>query len=387
MLRVLFVVMIATPLALVAPGAARAETLVSFVIEATPPDYQSPDLREPDFGGCVPGDWTDFPVSNPNYPNGVEVHNDAVTVVRAIREPLSWRPDLMTVHGIKGGNPTQNTATRAALHRRVSAGDYPEIAAIHLDAGVRPNPGVDIPYTGTVRFGPLLFDAVRGRSYADIESLQTNPAGDTLLINYRRGGSASIVVEQATPAKTRLRVDVAYDPTSAGLYLEATNMFKDAATNDTALIRWTDAGGVERVDPVMAFPGGTLSELTMLREVPSDHNSRGPDIRIGEFVFRDDGGGLVPGFLRVQNQSFATQCAEVDNVVLAFSLIPEPGSLILVATGAATLLLGALLRKGAARVPLPACPAVLCREASASLPDKPAVAPSGPPANRAATRP
>ena len=349
MLRVLFVVMIATPLAVGGSGVARAETLVSFVIEATPPNYQADDLRDPDFGGCDPGGWTDYPVSNPNYPHGVEVHNDGVTVVRAIREPLSWRPDLMTVHGTKSGGPAQDTATRAALHRRVSASDYPEIAAIHLDGGVRPNPAVDIPYTGTVRFGPLLFDAARGRSYADIESLQTNPAGDTLLINYRQGGSASIVVEQATPDKTRLRVEVDYDPTSRDLYFEATNMFKDAVTNDTALIRWTDAGGVERVDPVMAFPGGTLSELTMLREVPSDHNSLGPDIRIGEFVFRDDGGSLVPGCLRIQNQSFVTECAEVDNVVLAFSLVPEPGSLVLVTLGGVMLLLGAVSKKWAAR--------------------------------------
>ncbi len=352
MLRFLFVLMIGASLVTGSSSVARAETLVSFVIEATPPDYQSPDLRDPDFGGCDPGGWTDYPVPSPNYPNGVEVHNDTVTVVRAVREPLSWRPDLMTVYGTKSGSPAQDTATRAAFHRRTPAGDYPEIAAIHLDAGLRPNPAVDIPYTGTIRFGPLQFDVARGRNYADIESLLTSPDGSSLRLDYRQGGSATIVVEDATPTKTRLRVDVSYDPTSGGQYFEATNMFKDAVTNDTALIRWTDAAGVERVDPVMTFPGGTLSELTMLREVPSDHNSLGPDIRIGDFVFRDDGGSLVPGFLRVHNQSFVTECAEVDNVVLAFALIPEPGSLVLATTGLAMLLIGAMLRRRARRVPL-----------------------------------
>lgn len=311
-----------------------ADVLRSFVIEATPPDVTGPDLRGPDFSNCDGiGDafgqtFVDFDVPNPNAPHGREVHNDGTAVHRSVRDPKWWRDTdatgLMTMSGFFQGNFREEIAIRGALHWHNGVG-FPEILSFFEDGGVRPDAAADIPQTGTVRFGPMEFNDERGRRYADVKSIDMLADGRTLEFNYENGEKARLIVEQATPQKSRFRVEVEFAPDENGLLIETTNMFRDALVNDTALVRSVDMAGNELIHPVMEFPGGLLTEVTLFRDQHSTHNSLGPDIRIGEFMFEDDDGNLFAGPLLIENESVVTDCAEEDNVVIAFS-VPEPSA-------------------------------------------------------------
>ena len=213
-------VALASPLA-PAPCVLAADPLVSFVIEATRPDVVGPDMRGPDFSHCDGvGDafgqtFTDFPVASPNAPGGINVHDDGQAVHRSVRDPLWWRDSLMTMSGNVHGTFRQEVANRGALHWFNGVG-YPEILSFFEDGGVRPDVAFDVPQTGTVRFGPLEFNAERGRRFADVESIDMLPAGDTLRFNYGNGEQALLVVEQATPEKSRFRNEVAFAPNTNG---------------------------------------------------------------------------------------------------------------------------------------------------------------------------
>ena len=312
----------------VTPRLLAADPLVSFVIEATRPDVVGPDLRGPDFSNCDGvGDafgqtFEDFDVPSPNAPGGVNVHDNGTAVHRSVRDEEWWRDSLMTMSGSVHGSARQEVANRGALHW-FNGTDYPEILSFFEDGGVRPDVAFDIPQTGTVRFGPLEFNAERGRRFTDVESIDMLPSGKTLRFTYGSGEQALLTVEQATPEKSRFRVDVEFAPDDSGLVMETTNMFRDALVNDTALVRSVDRHGGEHVHPVMEFSGGLLTDVLLFREDYSEHNSLGPDIRIGEFMFENAEGERYLGPLLVENESVVTDCAEEDNVVLSFALPPS----------------------------------------------------------------
>lgn len=309
------------------PQLPAADPLVSFVIEATRPDVVGPDLRAPNFTNCDGiGDafgqtFTDFPVASPNAPGGINVHDDGMAVHRSVRDPQWWRDSLMTMSGYVHESFRQEVANRGALHW-FNGINYPEILSFFEDGGVRPDVAFDIPQTGTVRFGPLEYNSERRRRFADVERIDMLPSGDTLQFTYGNGEQALLIVEQATREKSRFRIEVDFSPNASGLVMETTNMFRDPLVNDTALVRSVDAEGETQVHPVLDFPGGLLTEVLLFRDEFSEHNSLGPDIRIGEFMFQDATGSRYPGPLMVANESVVTDCAEEDNVVLTFSVVP-----------------------------------------------------------------
>jgi hypothetical protein len=309
------------------PRLVAADSLVSFVIEATRPDVAGPDLRGPDFSNCNGiGDafgqtFMDFPVPSPNAPGGINVHDDGMAVHRSVRDPQWWRDSLMTMSGAVHGMPREEVANRGALHWFNGIG-YPEILSFFEDGGVRPDVAFDIPQTGTVRFGPLESNSERGRRFANVEAIDMLPSGDTLRFTYGNGEQALLIVEQANREKSRFRVEVGFSADASGLVMETTNMFRDPLVNDTAVVRSVDAKGFAQVHPVLEFPGGLLTDVLLFREEFSEHNSLGPDIRIGEFTFEDDAGVRYQGPVMVANESVVTDCAEEDNVVLSFSVVP-----------------------------------------------------------------
>ena len=91
--------------------------------------------------------------------------------------------------------------------------------------------------------------------------------------------------------------------------------------------------------PVLDFPGGLLTDVFLFRESYSRHNSLGPDIRIGEFMFEDAAGNRTQGPLSITNESVLTDCAEEDNVVLSFRVVPEPSQAFLAVSGLLVLVL------------------------------------------------
>ena len=321
---------------------AQADQLKSFFIEATPPANVGEDLGV-DFSNCDGigdgfGDFVDFPINDPNVASGgVQVH-DSVGIVglQSYRDPAWWRgdpitmtPNLMTM---SGSEVVDEPANRGAIHWNNGLNDFPETASFFQDGGFRPHLAADKPPNGTVRFGPLQFDDVRQRRFADVSStdmLLDGVVPQGLEVTYGNNESALIFVEQVTPEKTRFRVQIGYSPDPNGLLFEITTMFRDDMVNDAALIRGVDGQGNEIQSAVLDFPDGQYQEIFLFREQPSQHNSLGPDIRIGEFMFEDDDGNLYQGALTVVNESRPTDCAEDDNVVLSF-IIPEPSTLTLV---------------------------------------------------------
>jgi hypothetical protein len=165
------------------------------------------------------------------------------------------------------------------------------------------------------------------RAYADVESVNYDGAARSFLLTFRNGaGTARITILESIPTRVRLKVDLSYAAAASefvvGQMLELTSMYVDADTNDVAKIRWISPSGVTTTDGIMSFQDSEVTELTLFRDSWSDHNTRGPDMRVHDFRYDDTPNSA--GSVLIKQQSFATDCAEMDNVVLGVLATATP---------------------------------------------------------------
>ena len=100
---------------------------------------------------------------------------------------------------------------------------------------------------------------------------------------FERGGSATLTLASLDP--DRIILDVCLDGPTDGLPFAALrSMYTMEINCDVAHVAWhstTDQGWTEA--PIMAFQGGSVSELWAGRKIASRHNTSAPDMVFSKF--------------------------------------------------------------------------------------------------------
>ena len=250
--------------------------VASFIIEATHPTYPvAPDNCAPDFSNCSPA------LSGFSFTPGVfKLFDDGETVVEAVREAAWWRPNGMTA-AVDDQAPTPD-AHYIRIYRRIAdTSEYPQVLVLYQDGNLRliPQPPVgtsSVCFGGSVIIGPA---APAQRPIAEIASITYVSQSQSLEIKYRDGGSAAIILRDVNRNLTRVRVNVNYS-TGALPFATFRSMFVADGNADVDYVKWVDAAGVTRNDPILTFPGGEGTEWFFDRQTRSRHNTSAPGLRI-----------------------------------------------------------------------------------------------------------
>jgi hypothetical protein len=250
--------------------------VASFSLEATPPAYPlASDNCAPDSSNC--------PAAPPGFPFTSDVFklfDDGETVVEAVREASWWRP-LGMLAGVNDRPPVADIHYLRLYRRIAGTSEYPQILVLYSDGNLRliPQPPAG---SGSVCFGSSIIigaAAPAARPLAEISSVTYFSSTQTLEIKYKEGGTARIVLREVLRNLTRVQVIVNY-PTEALPWATFRSMFVSEDNADVERVKWLDAAGVMRDEPVMAFAGGLGTEWFFYRQTRSRHNISAPNLRI-----------------------------------------------------------------------------------------------------------
>jgi hypothetical protein len=250
--------------------------VASFIIEATHPTYPvTLGNCDPDFSNCQPA------LSGFSFTPGVfKLFDDGETVVEAVREASWWRPSGMAA--AVDDRSQAPDAHYVRIYRRIAdTSEYPQVLVLYQDGNLRliPQPPVgasSVCFGSSVIVGPA---ATAQRPIAEIDSVTYVSQSQSLEVKYRDGGTATIILRDVNRDLTRVQVNVNY-PTGALPFATFRSMFVADGNADVDHVRWVDAAGVTRDDPVMTFPGGEGTEWLFDRRTRSRHNTSAPGIRI-----------------------------------------------------------------------------------------------------------
>ncbi len=286
------------------------QNILSYTIEASHPGYSyTVDHSDPIWDNCTFGGGTDYPFDNPGR---FSVYNDGITDVVVVREPRWWRPQGMTVIGRDG---TVSNAHYIAVHRKIEGtNSYPQVLVFYQDGNLRLKPQppagrADTLFGTSVVVGPA---SVSGRPFVDVSSLQYLHDSDSFEITYSSGESAILRFDAVSRALSRVEVQVNYATGADVAFATFRSMYVAQDISDGDHMKWVDQTGTPRDDQILGFTGGLGSEFFLYRENLSIHNTSASDIRIGDFNL---------------------------------SIVPEPHTLWLLASGGLVGLIGSLRKR------------------------------------------
>ncbi len=253
-----------------------AGRVVSFVIEATHPDYYvPPDSCAPDFHNCEPA-TLGFPFT----PGVFKLFDDGETVFEAVREASWWRPNGMMA-AVDNNAPVIDIHYIRIYRRIAGTSEYPQVLVLYMDGNLRliPQPPAG---ASSVCFGSSVIvspAAPAPRPIAEIASVIYFPGSTTVEIKYKDGGSANIILREVNRSLARVQVVINY-PTDTLPFATFRSMYVADDNADVGRVKWLDIFGVVHDDPVLAFQGGRGTDWFFYRNTRSQHNTSAPDIRI-----------------------------------------------------------------------------------------------------------
>ena len=260
-----------------------------FSVTATHPTYTVTDyvLRD-DFTNCLP--WAH---TYPSYPftyreKKIIDGGDWDDTVWTYRGESFWRPQGMTVT-VDGNLVTMETNVHYMyLARRISgASEWPTFFVLYSDGNMRliafPPVGHDKVSMGTsVIIGPtelaLSTDGLETRPVCDIESIDYRSATMTMLVKYRRGGTAILDVNDVTRQHAVVKVTVDYDTDLPFCTVRSNYVSNEKC--DTSTVIWKDLENVDHTDSVTSFNGTVGKSWFLTRPTPSITRNSGPDMTI-----------------------------------------------------------------------------------------------------------
>jgi len=137
-------------------------------------------------------------------------------------------------------------------------------------------------YGSSFLIGPV---ETAGRPFVDIRNIAFDPETRTFTLNFARGGSATLRLDQLD--QERIVLDVALNaPIANGPFAALRSMFVNEGNADVAKVGWREKDSPRWLQiPVMDFSRARAAEFWAGRLVPSRHNTSAPDM-----VFRDFSG-------------------------------------------------------------------------------------------------
>ena len=137
-------------------------------------------------------------------------------------------------------------------------------------------------YGSSFLIGPV---ETAGRPFVDIRNIAFDPETRTFTLNFARGGSATLRLDQLDQERIVLDVALAA-PIANGPFAALRSMFVNEGNADVAKVGWREKDSPRWLQiPVMDFSRARAAEFWAGRLVPSRHNTSAPDM-----VFRDFSG-------------------------------------------------------------------------------------------------
>lgn len=135
-------------------------------------------------------------------------------------------------------------------------------------------------YGSSFLVGPV---ETEGRPLVRLKEITFDPQSRTFALAFAGGGGAHLAL--AALDREHIALDVTLDAPIAGAPFAALrSMYVTEFNADVARLAWKTLGGAGWGEaPVMAYPGGGVSEMWAGRLVPSRHNTSAPDMVFGPF--------------------------------------------------------------------------------------------------------
>jgi len=129
--------------------------------------------------------------------------------------------------------------------------------------------------------GPVEED---GRPFVDLTAIHFDPETKSFTLDFRRGGSAKLRLEDLSRDKITLDVGFTAEPPPGLPFAALRSMFVTSSNADGAEVALLPPGGPGWVEaPVMGFKGGKAAAVTLGRSLVSRHNSSAPDVTLRGF--------------------------------------------------------------------------------------------------------
>ena len=253
--------------------------VASFRIRAEHPPYIAAirkDSTAPDFTACDMSHDPRFRFK----PRKVILHEDARIRLVGHTFATFWRPEMVDFHV---GKKNVRGLHLVQLIKRGPRGDV-EILVVYPADGywrVKPLPPKelrDTAYGSSFLFGPIGEDT---RPFVAIRSITFEPATMTFRLSFSNDTRGILTVVEATPASTRLDLDldppVAVDRPFAALR----SMFVTPEQSDVAVAAWP---GSEVAAPILEFNRTNAPSARFGRIQQSRHNLSAPDLVFEEFA-------------------------------------------------------------------------------------------------------
>lgn len=250
-----------------------ASGITSFGISAEHPPYLAAirkDSTAPDFTAC------DFS-GDPSFrfkPRRVVLHESARMRLVGHTFETFWRPEVVD---FRVGSRSERGLHLVQLIDRSPRGDI-EILVVYPSDGywrVKPLPPAtlkDTAYGSSFLFGPIEEGT---RPFVAIRSIAFDPATLTFRISFSNGASGVLKVAEATPARTRLALDL--DPAVGAdrPFAALRSMFVTPRQADVAVAAWA---GEPASAPILEFKRINAPSVRFGRVEQSRHNLSAPDL-------------------------------------------------------------------------------------------------------------
>jgi len=255
-----------------------------FTVEAVHPAYAGTivaDRSAPDFTKC---DMSKDPAFK-FQPRRVTIHETSEWWLIGYTFDSFWRPNQVPV---RVGDRVENGLHLLQLWTR-GPSRHEEVLVLYPADGywrARPFSPSNLggsAYGSSFMVGPVETEV---RPIVDIKDLAYDPATQTFMLNFVRGGSASLRVEKLDNERIVLDVNLSQAAGKQQPFAALRSMFVSEGNADVARIAWRAKDSLLwRQEQVMEFNRVPAVELWAGRLVPSRHNTSAPDM-----VFRNFGG-------------------------------------------------------------------------------------------------
>jgi hypothetical protein len=253
-------------------------------VQATHPSYIgmiNTDRWAPDFSAC------DIPHGEGALPRKTFYESPTLWLT-GLTDPAFWRPANVPIRIGDHVKPGFNYIQLWMLFRERAE----EVLVMYPSDGnwrIRPLPFGDMRWTAygsSFQIGPLeMQDSPAGaRPIVAIKDIAFDPAKKAFTLNFVRGGSATVTINQVDQDHIALDVDYSGAMPENLPFAALRSMYTSESNSDVARVSWREKDGKGWGEsPVMTFPGALVTELWAGRQTPSRHNLSAPDMVFSHF--------------------------------------------------------------------------------------------------------
>jgi hypothetical protein len=237
------------------------------------------DSTAPDFTDCITKDEPPQPGSERLR---VILHEDAHSILVGYRVTGFWRRAEVP---LAVGTHVTHQLQLVQLFIKTPKGPYEYLVLYPLDGywRARPLPPArleQVAYGTSFLVGPV---DQKERPFVALKTIRYEPNERRFLLDFERGGSASVTVAEPTEQGTKIDVSLSH-VVKGKPFLTFRSMYVTESNADSARVEWKPkAAKGWREAPIMMFKGAEATQMRLGRVVPSRHNTSAPDMLAGPF--------------------------------------------------------------------------------------------------------